>query len=145
MSAPSDAELSKFSRLFAVLAPDVRQRLMAQAQKRQPAPGTVLCHQGDDGKEFFVIVRGTVAVTVDDLGEIKPIATLGAGQFFGELALLAGYKREATVTAQADLELIVFPLSALAEAVKTSPDAESVLKHLGLARAEDTMNKIMGA
>src|SRR6267154_593171 len=40
-----------------------------------------LCYQGERGEEFFVIVDGSVSVTVDG----DPVATLGAGDFFGEM------------------------------------------------------------
>src|SRR3712207_1222225 len=55
--------------------------------------GQVLCRQGQHGSEFFVIENGTASVTVDG----RPAGTLGPGDFFGELALLDGGERSATV------------------------------------------------
>lgn len=65
--------------------------------------GRVLCREGEHGHEFFVIESGTVAVTV---GGTK-VATLGPGDFFGELALLDAGPRSATVTAETDVMVLV--------------------------------------
>ena len=65
--------------------------------------GTVLCREGESGQEFFVLLEGTVAVTSHG----AELARLGRGDFFGELALLDGKTRNATVTATSDVELLV--------------------------------------
>ncbi len=61
--------------------------------------GRVAARQGHLGREFIVIVNGEATVAVD--GQI--VTTLGAGDFFGEIALLDGGPRTATVTAETDL------------------------------------------
>lgn len=66
-------------------------------------PGRVLTKQGDFGREAFVVVDGSVCVQIDG----AEIATLKAGQQFGELALLDGGVRTATVTATTDTTLLV--------------------------------------
>ena len=58
--------------------------------------GTVLCRQGTRGQEFFVIVDGEATVTRGN----KAVATIGSGDFFGEIALLEHVVRTATVTAR---------------------------------------------
>jgi CRP/FNR family transcriptional regulator, cyclic AMP receptor protein len=61
--------------------------------------GKAVVRQGQSGKEFIVIVEGKATVAIDD----QAIATLGPGDFFGEIALLDGGPRTATVTADTDL------------------------------------------
>jgi CRP/FNR family transcriptional regulator, cyclic AMP receptor protein len=63
-----------------------------------PAGATVTV-EGGPGDGFFVIDSGEVEVTVDG----EPRATLRAGDYFGEIALLLGSSRMATVTASTDL------------------------------------------
>ena len=65
--------------------------------------GDVLCREGEPGAEFFVLLDGTVTVT----SRGRELATLGSGDFFGELALLDGKARNATVTAATDVQLLV--------------------------------------
>lgn len=67
------------------------------------AQGTVLCREGSLGREFFVIVEGSAEVTRGG----KRIATRGAGEFVGEIALLTTTKRTATVTATTPLRCFV--------------------------------------
>ena len=64
--------------------------------------GTVIAREGEPGVGLFVIVEGEAKVTIGD----KPRRTLGPGEFFGEIALLDGGPRTATVTAETDLKLL---------------------------------------
>jgi CRP/FNR family transcriptional regulator, cyclic AMP receptor protein len=65
--------------------------------------GKVLTRQGAPGREFFVLLEGTVEVVRDG----KRIATLGEGDFFGELALISNIPRTATVTAASPIRALV--------------------------------------
>lgn len=65
--------------------------------------GTVLCKEGARGREFFVIVEGEAEVSRG----ARHIATLGPGEFFGEISLLERVNRTATVTAASPLRFFV--------------------------------------
>src|SRR5437763_5533569 len=69
------------------------------------APGRDVVREGQTGHEFFVIVDGKATVTRDG----REVATLGPGDYFGELALLdrTYNRRDATVSAAAPLNLLV--------------------------------------
>jgi CRP-like cAMP-binding protein len=64
--------------------------------------GTVIAREGEPGIGLFVIVEGTADVTI---GGVRK-ATLGPGDFFGEIALLDGGPRTATVTATSDIQML---------------------------------------
>ena len=77
---------------------------LARATDELTVPaGTVLCREGSLGSEFFVVLDGTADVTKD--GTV--LATRSAGDFFGEIALIATTKRTATVTATTELRCFV--------------------------------------
>jgi CRP-like cAMP-binding protein len=61
--------------------------------------GRVLTEEGQPGREFMIIIEGTATVRRSG----KVVARLGPGDFFGELAVIAGVPRTATVTADSDM------------------------------------------
>lgn len=65
-------------------------------------PGTVLCDEGTIGREFFFIVDGQASVRRGG----RKVASLGPGDYFGELALLDRRPRSATVVADTDMVLL---------------------------------------
>ena len=65
--------------------------------------GTVLCKEGSRGREFFVIIDGEAAITRGG----EHLATVGSGDFFGEIALLEPVRRTATVTATTPISFFV--------------------------------------
>ncbi|HEU4450694.1 MAG TPA: cyclic nucleotide-binding domain-containing protein [Gaiellaceae bacterium] len=83
--------------------------------------GKVLARQGDIGQEFFVIVEGEVDVTKDG----TDLRRLGAGDFFGEIALVwESPRRTATVTAATPLRFFVLTRQAFRSLVDRHGDIE---------------------
>jgi CRP/FNR family cyclic AMP-dependent transcriptional regulator len=73
------------------------------AERVQVGQGEVLAREGRIGREFFLILSGTVAVTQKG----RPVNTLGSGDVFGELATMNPEPRHATVTALSDLDMLI--------------------------------------
>lgn len=71
------------------------------------AKDTVIFRQGDPGQAMFVIAAGRVRLTLGGNGHETHLATLGPGEFFGELSLLTGAPRTATAQAVEDSQLLV--------------------------------------
>jgi CRP-like cAMP-binding protein len=72
------------------------------------------------GHAMFVVVSGEAEVTV--MGDKTPVARLRAGDIFGEMSLLTGARRSATVTAVTPLETVEVSKQALAHVLEHSPD-----------------------
>ena len=89
--------------LFSTLSPEELAALGGRFEERQVKAGTHLTTEGASGYTFFVIETGTVEVQRD--GNV--LNTLGPGDFFGETAILSGERRNATVTAASDVDLLV--------------------------------------
>jgi CRP/FNR family cyclic AMP-dependent transcriptional regulator len=79
--------------------------------------GTVLARQGARGLEFLLIVEGSARVEKDG----KVIAHLGAGDFFGEMSLLDGKPRSATVIADSPVVLLVVGVRSFGRLLETVP------------------------
>jgi CRP-like cAMP-binding protein len=88
--------------LFADLDDGDRGRLAQVCSDAQVAAETTLVQEGDFGYAMFAIVSGAAEVTRDD----EVIRTLGPGDVFGEIAVLSGGRRTATVTATTPMHLI---------------------------------------
>ena len=80
---------------------------MEAGSKRQVAAGTVLFREGDRTREMYVIVSGKVRISKRVRDMEKPMTSLPAGEFFGEMAILNDRPRSATATVLEDAELLV--------------------------------------
>jgi len=72
------------------------------------SPGAVICREGEEGDEMYIIQKGKVRVSKDFAGAPHLISVLEKGDFFGEMALVSRTRRSATVTAIDSVELLVF-------------------------------------
>jgi CRP-like cAMP-binding protein len=94
--------------LFAELSGRQRKKLAANFRERRFKPGTDIVRQGTpSGIGFFVVVEGEATVSVGG----AHVATLSAGDHFGELSLITRADRTATVTSKSELQCleIAFP------------------------------------
>jgi small-conductance mechanosensitive channel/CRP-like cAMP-binding protein len=90
--------------LFDDLPQPMRARLASDLRYAPYAAGEAIVREGDDDKAgLFVISRGRAIVEVGDGSAKKSVATLDAGQIFGEMSLMTGATRSATVVADSDL------------------------------------------
>jgi CRP-like cAMP-binding protein len=79
------------------------EQIAAMAQARVVDAGTQVTMEDEPGLDFFVIAEGDAVATVDG----DEVGRIGAGGFFGEMALIDGGERVATVTAQTPMHLLV--------------------------------------
>jgi CRP/FNR family transcriptional regulator, cyclic AMP receptor protein len=97
-----DLDLTKIWLFSTCSNRDLRMLRKALDEVTVPA-GRVLCEEGTIGREFFLIVDGQASVRRGG----RKVATLGPGQYFGELALLDRRPRSATVASDTDMDLLV--------------------------------------
>ncbi len=104
--------------------------------------GYVLMSAGDFGAAMFVLVEGTVRVSVDDEGHhhSKEVAHLGRGDLVGEMALMTGDRRRATVTTETDVTAIRITKTAFEGLLAHSPRVSARLEGL-LARRSAELDK----
>lgn len=90
------------SELFMQIPPGNIQQLFVRFEKRVTTNNEIIIRQGEEGEHFFVIAQGSVKITRHGAWGETEVGTLGAGQFFGEEALVGDTLRNATVTMTSD-------------------------------------------
>jgi MFS family permease len=103
--------------LFAPLSAPVKEHLASRLVPVDVAVGTKIVRQGDPGDRFYIVRDGEVAVSKDG----RPVASLGQGDFFGEIALLRDVPRTATVTTRTSVRLYALERDDFLEAVTGHP------------------------
>ena len=127
-------ELLKRAPLFSGCSKSELRALASTADELDLRQGTVITREGRSGREFFVLISGTAEVTKDG----KAIAQLGAGDWFGEIALLTNAPRTATVTATTPVDVLVITDRRFRNVVETMPSiALKILSSLGDRLAHD--------
>jgi small-conductance mechanosensitive channel/CRP-like cAMP-binding protein len=115
-----------------VLSPEMHRALAAAATVRLFAPGEVIVREGENSTELYILDRGEVVV---ELGpKAIPIARLGPGKFFGEMALMTGEVRRATVRALTECETIVVSHAAFHDTLAAAPDVVEKMSDLLASR-----------
>lgn len=108
--------------LFAPLAEEEVEKLAKASTTRVYAPGEAIVRRGQEGNSMFVIVRGAVKVQIPENDYQKTINRLKATDFFGEMSLLTGQPRTATVVAEEETEVIQIKKTALKPLFEANPD-----------------------
>jgi CRP-like cAMP-binding protein len=121
-------DLMKGVPLFSGCSKAELQKIAALADELDLSDGATLIREGERGREFIVIVDGTVRVTRGGTN----VRELGAGDFIGEIALVSDVPRTATVTATSPVRLLVITDRAFRGLIEQMPSiATKVLQSLG--------------
>lgn len=121
--------------LFSDLSKRQLKKLAGGFTERSFAAGRTVVREGHmSGVGFFVIAEGTAVVSVSG----STVATLGPGEYFGELAMITRQARGATVTAETPLRCLVIRFWDFREFAKENPDVSwKLLQHLAGLLVED--------
>lgn len=131
--------------LFKTLPAAERIELASLMRPREAKPPETIVRLGDPGHDFYLIRSGALAVSCpDENGKEVKLATLGPGAFFGEISLLDGGPRTATVRAEQPSSLVALGRDDFLGFLVEHPDAAiQMLKILG-QRQRETLDKIRG-
>jgi CRP-like cAMP-binding protein len=125
-------DLIKSTPLFSRCTRRELDALAAEADELPLPAGTTLTKQGDRGREFMVLVQGSADVRRNG----RRINELGPGDFIGEIALLTGSPRTATVTTTSDSLLLVLTDRAFRRVVDRIPTVQDRVVAALAARLE---------
>jgi MFS family permease len=123
-SPPEDDVRAKLASvpIFSGLSPAALERAERRSSVMTILPGQLIVRQGDEADRFYVIVDGSVEVTQGPAGAGTPnvLRTMGEGEVFGEIGLLTGVPRTATVTASTPGTLLALDKADFLELVAAS-------------------------
>ena len=125
-------------RLFECLSEEQLSHVVQEARLKLFGRGEPVIEEGSAGDSMFVMLRGAANVYVSKNGSKIHVAKLGAGDCFGEMSLLTGEPRSATVRADADCYVMEIGKPIMAEVLRDAPDCLEKLSELLAQRKMET-------
>jgi small-conductance mechanosensitive channel len=119
--------------------------LVKRARLNHFGRGERVIEEGAEGDSMFILLRGTASVSVAKNGASLQVATLNEGDCFGEMSLLTGEKRSATVRADGDCYVMEIGKPIMADVIRESPDCLEKLSELLARRKMETEGIIKDA
>lgn len=114
--------------LFQKLGPAVLVEIVRALRPRTVPAGAVICRNGEPGDQMFFVVEGRVSVATPNPVE------LGPGAFFGEMALISGEPRSATVSAATAVSLLSLHAADFQMLCSSSPEIAEIIRKTALER-----------
>src|SRR5213078_1984439 len=124
--------------LFECLSDQQIDNLVQQSRVSHFGRGERVIREGAEGESMFVLLRGSAEVSISKNGTSIPVATLKAPDCFGEMSLLTGERRTATVRAETDCQVMEIGKPVMAELLRASPDCLERLSELLAQRKMET-------
>jgi hypothetical protein len=131
------------SPLFEALQDDERDALIKEMEVESHDEGSVIINEGDPGSSMYLIVSGEVKVYTRGTTGTVYLARLGEGDFFGEVSVLTGKPRTATITASQRTELLRLDKEKLDTALSKYPGIRKVLDDFYKKRAKHTVEAMI--
>ena len=124
--------------LFECLSDDQIDSLVRQSRVSHFGRGERVIREGAEGDSMFILLRGAAEVSISKNGASIPVAKLRAPDCFGEMSLLTGERRTATVRAETDCQVMEVGKPVMAEVLRASPDCLERLSELLAKRKMET-------
>lgn len=133
------------SPLFEMLPQTERDAVIAEMEVETHDEGSVIITEGDPGSSMYVIASGAVKVYTRGTNGSLYLAQLGEGDFFGEVSVLTGKPRTATITAAQRTELLRLDKVKLDGVLSKYPGIRKVLDDFYNKRAEHTVEAMIAS
>ncbi len=130
------------SHLFKSLDATGREELQAMGKLITTQPGEVLIEEGSEGDAFYVLLNGQVEVSSKKGERNVVLANLSRGAVLGEVSLLTGEPRTATVKTVEPCTLVVFLEPGVSGILDRYPKVKELLVRVLVHRAKDTIEKL---
>jgi CRP/FNR family cyclic AMP-dependent transcriptional regulator len=140
---PEGAAMLKEIPLFACLDDDVLQKLQKAAVKRHYPKNTILFSKGDLSDSIYVIAEGRVkAVIYNEEGREMLLSLFGPGEYFGEMAMLDGQPRSASMVTKTPCRLLIIGQDDFKRALFGNPEMSLRLLNRVLGKLREATDRI---
>ena len=131
------------SPLFEMLSNEEREAVVREMEIESHDEGSVIINEGDPGSSMYLIASGEVKVYTRGTAGTLYLARLGEGDFFGEVSVLTGKPRTATITASQRTELLRLDKDKLDGVLSKFPGIRKVLDAFYKKRANHTVEAMI--
>ncbi|QNN24297.1 mechanosensitive ion channel [Planctomycetales bacterium ZRK34] len=128
--------------LFSDLSSDEISRIAAGLAERKFTAGQLIVSEGDPGTTLYVVVDGLLEVRVEDHGQSRKVARLEPGHFFGEMSLLTGEPRSATIVSVTGSTLYELDRDVMAPILQDRPELAETLSRALAERKTQTETRL---
>lgn len=124
-----------FFPLLSSLSPEVLTRFAEKLRVERRDAGSIIIEQGEPGESFYIVAKGQVHIERrDSAGGENLLARLGAGAFFGEMAIVTAAPRSARVVAESEVTLLRAAMDDVGAEMEESLELQEVLMAFCRAR-----------
>lgn len=134
-------EALKRVELFSKLTPEERRELATRLKVAPFVRGEALTKQGAEAHWLYIIIEGKAEVQVAVDGKSEKVASIGEGDFFGEMGMMTGATRSASVFAQTDMLCYRLDKGAFQEIISRRPEIADDISHV-LARRRVELEQV---
>jgi small-conductance mechanosensitive channel len=131
-------EILRGQSLFSCLSDEQIDNLVGRSRLNHFGRGERVIEEGAEGESMFILLRGAARVSVSKNGASIQVATLQSGDCFGEMSLLTGERRSATVRAESDCYVMEISKPTMADIIRESPDCLNQLSEILAKRRMET-------
>lgn len=132
------------TKLFRGLSAEEFEQVVSKLSLRHYEEDTIVVREGDPGDSMFIVVRGEVRVLTKNAQQKEVVlANLGEGEFFGEVSLLTGRPRTATILTNVDSELLELTRDDYERIASKYPHVKDVVQEFHQQRAYKTVEAMI--
>ncbi|MBP6850083.1 MAG: cyclic nucleotide-binding domain-containing protein [Rhodoferax sp.] len=138
MSLEQEVELIRRFPIFSKITPAKQKLLCFSSERLTYAAGQEIFHAGAVGDACYVVIEGTIEISVDLPKGPLVIGTMGSNEIIGEIAIFGHVPRTATATAKTRVEVLRISADLFRSVIRENPDAAIELIRILAARLANT-------
>ena len=142
MSLEQEIELIRQFPIFSKIQPAMQKLLCFTAERLNFDAGQVMFNAGDSADAAYIVIEGSVEISVPTPGGPIVVNTLGRNEILGEIAIFGDVPRTATAKALSRLETLKISKELFVKVIRENPDAAIELIKILASRLANTTNQL---